>query len=328
MTLRELRYLVAIADHGHFGRAAEACHISQPTLSTQLKKLEDSLGVVLFERTNKALSVTPIGRKIVDQARKVLAEADALIELSRDSTAPLSGPLTLGVIPTLGPYLLPWLVPLLKQAFSALRLILNEDLTDNLIERLRAHRIDAAVVALPIEGGDLESRPLFDEPFCFACPRDHPLACSKMISDADLRSQPLLLLTDGHCLREIRRWPSAASATGQPGRKTPTSAPPAWRPCASWWRRAWAARCCRPSPSVRTGRWLSGHWRTRQDAASASSGDGPIPRTATGTCLRRGSAPACHRPCVPPDWASIDDINRSHSNNRLPQANIFPNTSP
>jgi LysR family hydrogen peroxide-inducible transcriptional activator len=192
----------ALAECGHFGRAAEACHVSQPTLSTQLKKLEGELGVVLFERTNKALHITPIGRKVVNQARRVLAEADAIVELSRDTTAPLGGPLTLGVIPTLGPYLLPWLVPLLKRPYPDLRLILYEELTDNLIDRLRSHRIDAALLALPVTGEDLETRPLFDEPFYFACPRNHPLAEAKKISDIDLRSQRLLLLTDGHCLRD------------------------------------------------------------------------------------------------------------------------------
>jgi LysR family hydrogen peroxide-inducible transcriptional activator len=202
MTLRELRYLVALAEYGHLGRAAEACHISQPTLSTQLKKLEDELDVVLFERSNKALHITPIGRKIVDQARRVLAEADAIVELSRETTAPLVGPLTLGVIPTLGPHLLPWLVPLLKGDYPALRLILHEDLTDRLIERLRSHRIDAALLSVPITGPDLEIRPLFDEPFFFACPQDHPLARMRTVRDVDLRRQRLLLLTDGHCLRE------------------------------------------------------------------------------------------------------------------------------
>ena len=205
MTLQELRYLVALADHGHFGRAAEACHVTQPTLSTQLKKLEDDLGVVLFERTNKALYVTAIGRKIVDQARKVLADAEAIVELARETTAPLSGPLTLGVIPTLGPYLLPWLVPLLNRVYPGLRPILCEDLTDNLVERLRAHRLDAAVLALPTTGEDLEVRALFDEPFYFACPRDHPLARTETVSDVDLRGQRLLLLTDGHCLRDQAR---------------------------------------------------------------------------------------------------------------------------
>lgn len=202
MTLQELRYLVALADHGHFGHAAEACHVSQPTLSTQLKKLEGDLGVSLFERTNRTLHITAVGKKIVDQARRVLIEADAIVEISRVTTAPLAGPLTLGVIPTLSPYLLPWLVPLLKRSYPHLRLIIHEDLTDDLLQRLRGHRIDAVLVALPLTGQDLEIRPLFDEPFFFACPHDHPLARETAVSDEDLHRQRLLLLTDGHCLRD------------------------------------------------------------------------------------------------------------------------------
>ena len=201
MTLRELRYLVALADHGHFGRAAEVCHVSQPTLSTQLKKLEDELGVVVFERSNKALNTTPLGRKIVDQARRVLAEVDALVDLSRERTAPLAGTLALGVIPTLGPYLLPWLMPVLGRDYPDLRLVLYEDLTDDLLGSLLAHRIDAALVALPILARKLTVRPLFDEPFVFICPRDSALAGCKAVADSDLRGQKLLLLTAGHCLR-------------------------------------------------------------------------------------------------------------------------------
>jgi LysR family hydrogen peroxide-inducible transcriptional activator len=202
MTLRELQYLVALADHGHFGRAAEACHISQPTLSTQLKKLEDDLGVVVFERTNKALNITPIGRRLVDQARRVLAEVDALVELSREKTAPLSGTLALGVIPTLGPYLLPWLMPLLNRAYPRLRLVLHEDLTDDLLESLQAHQIEAALVALPVLARNLTICPLFDEPFFFICPRQSTLAGCAAVSNSDLHQQRLLLLTDGHCLRD------------------------------------------------------------------------------------------------------------------------------
>lgn len=202
MTLRELRYLVALADHHHFGRAAEACHITQPTLSTQLKKLEDDLGVTLFERTNKALHITPIGRQIVDQARRVLAEADMVIELSRKPSGPLTGPLILGMIPTLAPYLLPWLVPVVKQAYPDLRLILREELTDDLIDGVRAHRLDAAFVALPLQGENLAIRPLFDEPFYFVCPLQSPLAACGCVNDSDLHTEKLLLLTDGHCLRD------------------------------------------------------------------------------------------------------------------------------
>ena len=203
MTLRELRYLVALADLGHFGRAAEACHVSQPTLSTQLRKLEESLGVTLFERTNRRLHVTPAGERIVAGARRVLSEADAIVALARSSTAPLAGPFDLGVIPTLGPYLLPWLLPPLERAYPDLRLAVHEDLTGHLLELLRAHRIDAALLALPVEDGELDTLPLFDEPFFLALPPGHRLAGTKAAaSQSDLRREHLLLLGEGHCFRD------------------------------------------------------------------------------------------------------------------------------
>lgn len=202
MTLQDLRYLVALADHGHFGRAAAACHISQPTLSTQLKKLEDQLGAALFERTNKSVHVTAFGEEILVRARRILAEAEAILEAGRRKSGPLSGPLRLGVIPTLGPYLLPWLVPALRAEYPALRLVVREDLTAPLLERLAAYRLDAALAALPVSEPALESLPLFDEPFWFAAPRDHALAQAESVSEADLRGQRLLLLTEGHCLRD------------------------------------------------------------------------------------------------------------------------------
>lgn len=202
MTLRELRSLVALADHGHFGRAAAACHVSQPTLSMQVKKLEDDLGVTLFERNNKAFHVTPIGEEIVARARKVIAEADAIVETAREKKAPLSGPLNVGMIPTLSPYLLPWLLPALKRACPHLQLVVHEDLTDHLLERLKAHRLDAALLALPVGEADLEAAPLFDEPFFFAAPKGHPLAKSVTVGETELKKQRLLLLTDGHCLRD------------------------------------------------------------------------------------------------------------------------------
>jgi LysR family hydrogen peroxide-inducible transcriptional activator len=202
MTLRELRCLVALADHGHFGRAAEACHVSQPTLSTQLRKLEAYLGATLFERTNKALHITPIGEEVVAKARRVLADADAIVELARRKAGLLTDPLNLGVIPTLSPYLLPWLLPALKHAYPELKLIVHEDLTDHLLERLKTHKIDAALLALPIKEDELETLALFDEPFFFACPPGHPLAGAETVRDTDLRAAHLLLLTDGHCLRD------------------------------------------------------------------------------------------------------------------------------
>ena len=202
MTLRELRYLVALAEQRHFGRAAQACHVSQPTLSTQLKKLEDFLGVMLFERTNKALHITPIGEQVVARARRVLAEADAIVELTRQKTEPLSGPLNLGVIPTLSPYLLPWLLPVLGEAYPQLRLIVHEDLTDHLLARLKDHRIDAALLCLPIKAEEFEALPIFDEPFLLASPSGHPLSEAVAVRPSDLRKEPLLLLTEGHCLRD------------------------------------------------------------------------------------------------------------------------------
>lgn len=202
MTLQDLRYLVALVDHGHFGRAAEACHVSQPTLSTQFKKLEEQLGVTLVERTNKAVHVTALGAEIVVRARQILAETEAIIETARRISGPLTGAFSLGVIPTLGPYLLPWLVPALKNSYPKLRLAVHEDLTAHLIDRLAAHRIDAALVALPISDSSLEALPLFDEPFWFAAPRGHALAEGQTVTEADLHGRPLLLLTEGHCLRD------------------------------------------------------------------------------------------------------------------------------
>jgi LysR family hydrogen peroxide-inducible transcriptional activator len=201
VTLTELRYLVALANRGHFGRAAEDCHVSQPTLSTQIRKLEEYLGVTLIDRNARSFSLTSMGEKVVEKARKILGEVDALLVSTRRSYEPLAGRLNLGVIPSLAPYLLPRLLPLIKNHYARLHLVVHEDLTGHILERLRAYQIDAALLALPLDGGDCEEIPLFDEPFWFACPAEHPLAVLKIISDADLCEVPLLLLADGHCLR-------------------------------------------------------------------------------------------------------------------------------
>ena len=201
MTLRELRYLVALADRGHFGRAAEDCHISQPTMSTQIKKLEEYLGVTLIERNTKSISLTPMGREVVERARKILTEIDALLLLTRPPGQPLTGPLNLGVIPTLAPYFLPWFIPLVKSRYPKLQLVVHEDLTPHLLDRLRSYQIDAALLALPVEGEEFEELALFDEPFWFACPSQHRLARLKVVTEADLADEPILLLADGHCLR-------------------------------------------------------------------------------------------------------------------------------
>jgi LysR family hydrogen peroxide-inducible transcriptional activator len=201
MTITELRYLVALANRAHFGRAADDCHVSQPTLSNQIRKLEEYLGVTLIERSARSFSLTSIGQEVVEKARRIVAEVDALRASTRMPHGPLSGPLNLGVIPTLAPYLLPQLLPLVRTHYQRLQLVVHEDLTLHLVECLHNHRIDAALLALPLEGGDFDEIPLFDEPFWFACPRRHPLAQLRTVTEADLAGEPMLLLADGHCLR-------------------------------------------------------------------------------------------------------------------------------
>lgn len=201
MTLRELRYLVALADRAHFGRAAADCNISQPTMSTQIRKLEEYLGCTLIERNAKSISMTPMGQEVVDRARQIVAQVDALLSTTRACRGPLVGPLNLGVFPTLAPYFLPRFIPLVKAQYPQLHLVVNEDLTHHLLERLRNHQIDAALLALPVDVDDVDEAPLFDEPFWFACPATHPLAKQKTVSEADLQDEQMLLLADGHCLR-------------------------------------------------------------------------------------------------------------------------------
>jgi LysR family hydrogen peroxide-inducible transcriptional activator len=201
MTIRELRYLVALANRAHFGRAAEDCHVSQPTLSNQIRKLEEYLGVTLIERNAKSFALTAMGQEVVEKAQRIVAEVDTLLSSCRKPRGPLTGPLNLGVIPSLAPYFLPWLLPLTKGRYAGLQLVVHEDLTRHLLERLRHYQIDAALLALPLEGEEFEELPLFDEPFWFACPAGHPLAQFKAVTEVDLCGEPMLLLADGHCLR-------------------------------------------------------------------------------------------------------------------------------
>lgn len=206
MTLRELRYLVALADHRHFGRAAEACHVTQPTLSAQLRKLEDYLGHSLIDRQARQFTLTPLGEQVVERARRLLTEADDILELTRHRTTPLSGALSLGIIPTLAPYYLPELLRTLATPFPKLRLIVQEDLTTALGEKLDAQLLDAALLALPTPFAPErhDERPLFDEPFWAALPAaaEEAQGPSEAALEVDaLDRLPLLLLTDGHCLR-------------------------------------------------------------------------------------------------------------------------------
>lgn len=202
MNLRDLRYFVALAEHKHFGRAAQASFVSQPTLSTQIKKLEDELGVALVERTPRKVLLTEVGKEIVQRARDVLTEVDQIRAIARRTIDPESGTLRLGIFPTLGPYLLPHVVPQIRARFPRLELLLVEEKTETLLRQLREGRLDATVLALPIHDDQLHAEFLFEEPFLLAVPERHALARRKTLKLADLSDQSLLLLDDGHCLRD------------------------------------------------------------------------------------------------------------------------------
>jgi LysR family hydrogen peroxide-inducible transcriptional activator len=202
MNLRDLRYLVALADHRHFGKAASASFVSQPTLSTQIKKLEDELGVALVERAPRRVMLTPVGRDIAERARGILGAVDELREIARRTRDPEAGSVRLGLFPTLGPYLLPHVVPQLRTRFPRLELLLVEEKTEVILRMLREGRLDAGVLALPLHDDHLHEEPLFDEPFVLAVPRTHALAARESIRVKDLAHESLLLLEDGHCLRD------------------------------------------------------------------------------------------------------------------------------
>lgn len=203
MNLRDLHYLVALAEHGHFGQAAQACHVSQPTLSTQIKKLEDELGVVLIERSSRQLLFTDAGRRIARLARQVLATVEEMRAVAEEYADPEAGRLRLGVIPTVAPYLLPLALPELRRRFPRLQIYLFEWQTAVLLERLPAGELDAALLALPIDPPHpLDTLPLFDEPFLAALPAGHPLARRPSLPLEAMRETDVLLLEDGHCLRD------------------------------------------------------------------------------------------------------------------------------
>jgi len=201
MNLRDLHYLVTVADTRHYGKAAEQCHVSQPTLSMQLKKLEETLGVQLFERTNKKVMITPVGEHIAERARKILQDAEAIKTIANMSQDPYAGEFRLGAFPTLAPYFLPLAVPAIRKKLPKLKLLLVEEKTESLVERLKAGTLDAALLALPLQEDGLETMPLFDDRFLLAVSRNHPLAKRKTIRQSDIMGERLLLLEDGHCLR-------------------------------------------------------------------------------------------------------------------------------
>ena len=202
MTLTELRYIVAVARERHFGRAAEACFVSQPTLSVAVKKLEDELDVKLFERGSSEISVTPLGEEIVRQAQAVLEQAQAIKEIAKRGKDPLAGPLRLGVIYTIGPYLLPDLVRTAIAKVPQMPLMLQENFTVKLLEMLRAGELDCAILAEPFMESNLAIAPLYEEPFLVAVPASHPLAERERISAEELKRETMLLLGSGHCFRD------------------------------------------------------------------------------------------------------------------------------
>ncbi|KAF1019548.1 MAG: Hydrogen peroxide-inducible genes activator [Paracidovorax wautersii] len=202
MTLTELKYIVAVARERHFGKAAEACHVSQPTLSVAVKKLEDELEVKLFERSANEISVTPLGEDIIRQAQTVLEQAAAIKEIAKRGQDPLAGPLRLGVIYTIGPYLLPDLVKQVIARTPQMPLMLQENFTVKLLEMMRVGEIDCAILAEPFPDAGLAIAPLYDEPFYAAVPTQHKLAAHDRVDAVELKQETMLLLGTGHCFRD------------------------------------------------------------------------------------------------------------------------------
>ena len=202
MTLTELRYIVAVARERHFGRAAEACFVSQPTLSVAIKKLEEELDVKIFERGSTEVTMTPLGEAIVRQAQQVIEQAQGIREIAKRGKDPLAGPLRLGIIYTIGPYLLPELVKNAIEHTPQMPLILQENFTVKLLDMLRTGELDCAIMAEPFPEAGLAIAPLYDEPFMAAVPRTHALASRKSITSEELKRETMLLLGTGHCFRD------------------------------------------------------------------------------------------------------------------------------
>jgi LysR family hydrogen peroxide-inducible transcriptional activator len=201
-SLRDLEYLVAVGEHLSFGRAAQACAVSQPTLSAQIRKVEEAIGVEVFERGPRGAIVTSRGAEVLAQARIVLAEARRMFEVAAAGAEPLVGTFRLGVISTLGPYLVPFLMKPLRARFPGLRLLISEGLTRPLVRQLEEGEIDALLAAAPLGGGELIALKLFREEFALTVPRDHRLATAERVELADIPAGELILLSEGHCLRD------------------------------------------------------------------------------------------------------------------------------
>lgn len=202
MTLTELRYVVTLARERHFGRAAERCHVSQPTLSVAVKKLEDELGIPLFERSKSSIRVTETGQRIIEQAQRVLDQVGVIRDMAQDGKNQLNSPLKVGAIYTIGPYLFPHLLPELRRAAPDMSLYIEENYTASLRQKLRHSELDAIIVALPFDEPEVVTLPLYDEPFVVLLPAGHPLTEKEQITAEEMSKEQLLLLGPGHCFRD------------------------------------------------------------------------------------------------------------------------------
>ncbi|MGB5395919.1 MAG: hydrogen peroxide-inducible genes activator [Gammaproteobacteria bacterium] len=219
MTLTELRYIVAVAREKHFGHAATVCHVSQPTLSVSVKKLEEELGVQIFERRASEVTLTPIGERIVEQAQRALESADAVKLVAQHGKDQLSGPLKIGAIYTIGPYLFPELIPILREQASDMPLMVEENYTSVLSTKLKNGELDIIIIALPFEEQGVVTMPLYDEPFVVLMPSSHPLTQRKMIKSENLEDETVLLLGAGHCFRDhvLEACPACVPRPGMQG---------------------------------------------------------------------------------------------------------------
>ncbi|MEO9274609.1 hydrogen peroxide-inducible genes activator [Marinomonas sp. 5E14-1] len=202
MTLTELKYIVMLAEKKHFGQAAESCHVSQPTLSVAVKKLEDELGTAIFERSKSSVYITPLGEQIITQAKRVLDQANMIKELAASGKNQLKGPLKVGAIFTIAPYLFPFMIPSLHKIVSGMPLSIEEDLTENLRPKLRNGELDAIIVALPFREPDVVTQPIYEEEFVVLMPKGHPWTTLESIETDQLSTDNLLLLGKGHCFSE------------------------------------------------------------------------------------------------------------------------------
>jgi len=225
MTLTELRYVVTLARERHFGRAAERCHVSQPTLSVAVKKLEDELGIPLFERSKNSIRVTETGKRIIDQAQRVLDQVGVIRDMAQDGKNQLNAPLKVGAIYTIGPYLFPHLLPELRRAAPEMPLYIEENYTATLRQKLRQSELDAIIIALPFEEPEVVTLPLYDEPFVVLLPGGHPLTQRESLTAEELAQEQLLLLGPGHCFRDqvLESCPPLVEAvTRNPSAATPS----------------------------------------------------------------------------------------------------------